>query len=436
MSRTNPGLLERLEHREYTGAEYSLGRFREVLSRLGDPHRVQRKVIHVAGTNGKGSVATYAARLLVAMGKRTGVYLSPHIHRVNERISIDDRMIPDRVLQAMVAKVRGVRGGTGLTYFEMLTAVMFLWFAERRVDAAVLEVGLGGSLDATNVIPRADVAVITSIGLDHTEILGRTESRIAREKAGIIKPGGVCLCGRLRPAALRVVSERCRCLGVSLRLLGRDFHVVGRHRDWQKRQLVFGYRGAGNLSGLRTDVLYTVQADNAALAIAAVESLGERVPVSAARRALRLVLPSRFEFVPREVADRLCPGIPLILDGSHNPPAIRNLADLLRASPWRRIAVCLTLMREKDEAGVLRELSRLRSRLALLVVYRLGMDRSRPARDLQRAAVCAGIGGDRVRRADDAGAALQTMRAFCREKRFDAVVCTGSQYAADRKSVV
>jgi len=430
MCRTNPGLLERLERREYTDAAYSLHRFCEVLARLGDPHRVQRKVIHVAGTNGKGSVATYAARLLTAMGMRTGLYLSPHIHRVNERISIDGRMIPDRVLQAMVAKVCGVRGGTRLTYFELLTAVMFLWFAERRVDAAVLEVGLGGSLDATNVIPRADVAVITSIGLDHTEILGRTEARIARDKAGIVKPGCVCLCGRLSREAMRVVADRCRSSGVPLRRLGRDFGTDGLCRDWRKRRLVFTYHGGCSIPGLCTDVLYRVQADNAALAIAAVESLGVQVAVSAARRALHVVLPARFEFVPARVADRICPGVPLILDGSHNPPAMKNLADLLRASPWRRIAVCLTLMREKDAAGILRELSGLRSRLVLLVVYRIGVDRARPADDLHRAAVRAGVGGDQVRRADDAGAALQTIRAFCRKHRLDAVVCTGSLYAA------
>src|SRR5207245_6334758 len=186
--------LEHLYRLERFGIKLGLDNIRRLLSLLGDPHR-GLKVLHVTGTNGKGSVCAYVASVLRNAGYRVGLYTSPHLVRFNERIQVDGGEIPDadvaRIYAEMQPAIAKTSGGSKVrqpTFFEVTTAMAFHYFAERRVDIGVIEVGMGGRMDATNVINPL-VAVLTRIGLEHTEHLGKTEDRIAREKAGIIKPG-------------------------------------------------------------------------------------------------------------------------------------------------------------------------------------------------------------------------------------------------------
>ncbi|TLZ56972.1 MAG: bifunctional folylpolyglutamate synthase/dihydrofolate synthase, partial [Methanobacteriota archaeon] len=187
-------LLNELYRLERFGIKLGLDTITELLGHMGNPHR-RFKTVHVTGTNGKGSVCAYVASVLRKAGHRTGLYTSPHLVRFSERIQVDGREISDadvaRIYQEMQPAIAKTSGGSKVrqpTFFEVTTAMAFHYFAERKIDIGVIEVGMGGRMDATNVINPL-VAVLTRIGLEHTEHLGKTEDRIAREKAGIIKPG-------------------------------------------------------------------------------------------------------------------------------------------------------------------------------------------------------------------------------------------------------
>lgn len=287
----------------------SLDTITRLCSAMGDPQHCA-PVIHITGTNGKGSTAQLATRLLMASGLRVGTYTSPHLERVNERMAIDATPISDAAFAEQVAAVSdlevlaGVRPG----YFDICTAAAFRWFCDEAVDAMVIEVGLLGTWDATNVVD-ARVAVITNIGLDHTEFAGPTLADIAREKSGIIKSGSAVVCGETRPDIVEVIA---RAQGASLLRRGIDFDV-------DSNQLALG----GRLVTLRTpttiypDVHVPLhgrhQADNAVVALTAVEAFFAR-PIewdvieeafSAAR------MPGRFEVLGHQPL--------VIVDGAHNP---------------------------------------------------------------------------------------------------------------------
>jgi dihydrofolate synthase/folylpolyglutamate synthase len=321
------------------GATFGLGRVRRLLAAVGSPHE-RLPVVHVAGTKGKGSTVAMLAEILGAAGHRVGRYSSPHVHRFEERICVGGRPIGQRDLLAAFAVVipavealdrdAAARGTRGPTWFEVVTAAAFVHFAHAAVDIVVLETGLGGRLDATNVC-RPLVSVITSVSLDHMALLGNTVGRIAAEKAGIIKRGRPVISGAVHPAARRVICDTAARRRSPLLQLGRDFRVSWRAAD-EADPLVGGYveitaprrlggtiiRGALALAGRH-------QADNAALAAVAALSLaaqGVRVPPGAIERGLaRTRLPARIERVAEEPT--------VVIDAAHNVASMRSLIDTL-----------------------------------------------------------------------------------------------------------
>ncbi|HEY5312158.1 MAG TPA: Mur ligase family protein, partial [Pirellulales bacterium] len=307
---------ERAMHVSYGERAYKLDRMRELLARLGDPQS-RLPIVHVAGTKGKGSTAAMTAAVLTAAGYRTGLYSSPHLHTIEERLAVDgqncsradfaqwlERLRP--IVESMDAAAARLPGECGPTYFELTTALALLYFADQRVDAAVLEVGMGGRLDSTNVcLPL--VSVITSISFDHTKQLGSTLAAIAGEKAGIIKPGIPIVSGVVPDEPREVIETVSLAAGSLLVQLGRDFDFAYHPPidcDRNEQPACFDYRYAAGPAGrhwndIELSLLGRHQAANAAVALAALEQLGERgfrIPESAVRAGLKRVRwPARVE---------------------------------------------------------------------------------------------------------------------------------------------
>jgi len=327
--------------------DLGLDRLRRVLERLKwQGPRVP--VIAVAGTNGKGSVSAYAASILAASGYRVGTFTSPHLRDYRERIRIHDRLVSADELTAAFDRIERARAEIGLTFFEFNTLAAFLIFEAADLDAWVLEVGMGGRLDAVNVVDP-DVAVVVSIGLDHQEFLGDSLDAIAREKAGIFRTGRPAILGsRDMPG---VVAGTALRLGASLKRLGIEFDQTRGSSGWR-------YRGTRwDLRDLPAPALLgDAQFDNAATAIAALEEIDARLPVAreAVERGLTQVrLVARFQVI--RSADAASPSF--ILDVAHNPAAARVLAGNLESSArsGRTLAVC-GILADKDAQGIAAEL--------------------------------------------------------------------------------
>ncbi len=318
---------------------FSLARMRRLLHDLGDPHR-RCPVVHVAGTKGKGSTVTMLAAILSEAGHRVGSYLSPHVHRVEERIRLDGLTISppdfaatlDIVIPAVERLDRAAarRGRLGPTWFEVMTALAFVHFAEERVDVAVLETGIGGRLDATNVCHPL-VTIITSISFDHIKLLGPTISRIAAEKAGIIKRRCPIISGAKQPAARRVIAETAARRRAPLLELGRDFTVrlvepLGRSDRLAGAEFEFDRRDGTPLRRYALRLAGRHQAENAALAIVGCEQLrsrGIRIADDAIDRGLaRATLAARIQTIARRPL--------IIVDAAHNVASMTALATTLR----------------------------------------------------------------------------------------------------------
>ena len=327
--------------------DLGLERLQRTLDRL-NWQRPAWPVITVAGTNGKGSCVALTARILAEAGYRVGTFTSPHLLRYNERIAVGGVDVSDDALMAAFERIDAARGEDTLTFFEFNAAAALLVFADAQPDAVVLEVGMGGRLDAVNVVD-ADVALVTSVDLDHCDWLGRDRESIGREKAGIFRAARPAIFGaRAMPAS---IGEHARQIGADLQQLGRDF-------DWVKSGERWSWRGrSGEQRDLPAPALHgEIQYDNAAAVLAALAALESRLRVSraAVERGLHTVtLPGRFQIVRRT---RPRP-IEWILDVAHNPAAARTLAAQLgaRETRGRTIAVC-GVLGDKDVEGIVTEL--------------------------------------------------------------------------------
>lgn len=330
----------------WQGHKPGLDRTRALLAALGDPHKGLR-FVHVAGTNGKGSTAAMLDSCLRCAGYRVGLFTSPYINRFNERIQVDGVPIPDGDLVRLVEQVRPAASAmTDVpTEFELITALGMLYFAQERCDIVVLEVGLGGALDSTNVIDPPACAVITALGMDHVKELGPTLADIAAAKAGIIKPGSPVVSYGGAPEADRVIADAAAACGAPLTVA--DFARLTLRGAGLEGQ-TFDYDG---LTGLTLPLLARYQPRNAVVAIEALRALrarGWQIPDSAIRQGLAQVRwPGRFELLRRDP--------PFLLDGSHNAHGMRATADSLRALfPGEKFVFLVSIMADKDADEMLR----------------------------------------------------------------------------------
>lgn len=292
---------------------------RKLLAALGNPQD-QVASIHVAGTNGKGSVCAFLASILFAAGHSVGQFTSPHLVNINERCVLNGLPISLTELSEFVQKVLFVAEREGITasFFEIVTAASFLAFAERRLDWMVIEVGLGGRLDATNVMQKPKASVITNIGYDHTQLLGDTLTLIAQEKAGILRPAVPVFCGAMPEEAQRVITECANSLGAPIRCFGKDFFVD------QKKKLVLVSQPQQSISVDRLSLLGQHQYLNAALAAEVASFLG--LTSKNIERGFEATLwPGRLEWIrPVQLANR-----EILLDGAHNPDGVKRLCEYL-----------------------------------------------------------------------------------------------------------
>ena len=338
-------------------AFYDLRRVEELLARLGNPHLGARSV-HIAGTNGKGSTAAMVASALIAAGYATGLYTSPHLHTWRERIRVNGKLISEGELAALVERLKpeveavNQKASYGqLTTFELLTALAFAHFKLKGVDFQVLEVGLGGKFDATNVI-QPEVCIITSISFDHTEVLGNSLAEIAAEKAGIIKPGCVVVTSPQPDEAGKVIEETCFGYGVELVRVGSDVTWQGLSSNLNRQ--LFQVKGRLGSYELSIPLLGDYQLGNATTAVAALEVLagkGFNISKDSITSGLAQVgWPGRLQILSHHPF--------LIVDGAHNPDSARRLKQSLEQYfDFDRAILIMGTSSDKDIAGIVSELA-------------------------------------------------------------------------------
>ncbi len=329
----------------WKGSKLGLERTRELLGKLGNPEK-KLKFIHIAGTNGKGSTAAMLASILEEAGYKVGLYTSPFINRFNERMQIDHEQIPDGELAELTERIRPLADAMedAPTEFELITALAMVYFADHRCDIVVLEVGMGGELDSTNVIDVPEAAVIAAMGLDHVRELGPTMADIARAKAGIIKSGGDVVSYGGNSEADPVFEQVCRERGA--RLHQPDFSAIV-PGSFSLEGQSFSY---GDLKDLRIPLAGEYQMKNAAVVLETVKVLqarGWRVTEEHIRRGLANTRwPARFEVLQKDPV--------FIVDGGHNPHGIRATAQSLeRLFPGRKFTFVTGVMADKDVESIL-----------------------------------------------------------------------------------
>lgn len=354
-------VLQRLMALHPKMIDLSLDRMLGLLERLGRPHLRLPPVVHVAGTNGKGSLVAYLRAIAEAAGYRVHAYTSPHLVRFNERIRLGGNLIGEADLTALLERIEGVNAGAPITFFEITTAAAFCAFAETPADLVLLETGLGGRLDATNVLPAPLLTAITPIGFDHQQYLGNTLAAIAGEKAGILKHARPCVVGPQPDEALAVIEARAEALQAPLFSCGRD---------WQAQMSAEGFVWvtAGERLHLPLPALPGEhQVRNAATAIACTRRLdGFHIPEAALRSGLLQVQwPARMQRLNHgPLLDLLPASTELWLDGGHNPMAGEALGQVLAhrrgaKTPPRPIYLICGMLNTKEAAGFLRPLAEL-----------------------------------------------------------------------------
>ena len=427
------GLINFERGSSYAAARLDLGPIRRLLARLGNPEK-SLSIVHVAGSKGKGSTCLLAEAILTAAGERVGTFTSPHLENWSERFRIGGQEAEGRLLAEAVEGVRphveALREDdpeSAPTFFDATTASALLLFARAGVSRVLLEVGLGGRLDSTNAVEPA-VTCVTAIELEHTEKLGRTIPAIAREKAGILKPGIPCIMGRLVPEAEAVVVERAEAVGAPLFRLGAEFEA---------RPLDAGERADCGISphtchafeycerdgfelALGLGVLGQHQVDNACMALAAVRRLNDwpdSVLAEAAREGLdAAVLPGRLE----RIKDDPC----ILVDSAHTPGSAASLSEVLSAIPAERRHLVISISRDKSVESILANL--------LVGTWSVWITRAESIRSMDPealATICRELSPEsEVRCIEDPAAALEA--AYAALQPGDLLCCAGSFYLA------
>ena len=346
---TSDRVLERVSRLHPKVIDLTLGRVERLLAALGHPERRLPPVVHVAGTNGKGSTIAMIRAGLEASGARVHVYTSPHLARFHERIRIAGDLVGEDRLIELIERCEAANGSEPITFFEITTAAAFLAFAEAPADYVLLEVGLGGRLDATNVVaPR--LCVITPVSIDHQQYLGETLGEIAGEKAGILKPGTPCVVGPQPAEAWDVIVDRAATVGAPLIAEGQDWQV------WEEHGRLAFQDMQGLLDLPRPVLIGAHQAANAGAALAALRALGADEAACEAAMT-RAEWPARLQRLRRgPLVEAAGPGAEVWLDGGHNAAAGIALAEALTRLPPRPLHLDCGMLSTKDVSGFLRPL--------------------------------------------------------------------------------
>jgi dihydrofolate synthase/folylpolyglutamate synthase len=372
-------ILERLKSLHPKAIDMSLDRVVGLMKALGDPQEALAPVVHVAGTNGKGSTIACLRAMLEAAGKRVHVYTSPHLVRFNERIRLAGAIIADSELAAILEEIERINAGAPITFFEVTTAAAFLAFARHPADYVLLETGMGGRLDATNLVRRPAVVALTPISFDHMQYLGDTLALIAGEKAGIMKPGVPTAIGVQPAEAAAVFERRAAELGVPLFRHGREW-------TFARTPAGFRYSGTATRELPAPALPGPHQYDNAALAVACAELVGLDARAIAAG-VTGAEWPARLQRLTRGPLAGLLPvGTELFLDGGHNDAAGEALAGWIAG---RKIDLVFGMLSTKDPASFLRHVAPFVRRVRAIPIS--GEPLSRPASEIAAAARQVGV---------------------------------------------
>ncbi len=367
-----PSSLEYLYGLQHFGIKLGLENTRRLLDRLDNPQQKLR-IVHIAGTNGKGSTAAALELILRSHGLRTGLYTSPHLHSFTERIRIDNRPISEAEVVSQTEAIRSCVADLTPTFFEFTTAMALRVFALQAVDWVILETGLGGRLDSTNVV-TPHLSIITPIALDHTAHLGERLVQVAAEKAGIIKPGVPVLSARQESEALEVLQAHADENSSPFFLAARDFH-------WDMPPRPFNYRGRTLLAELETGLAGLYQRENISVAIAAAEHLLGALDPAVTLEALSVLRwPGRLEW---------CGDI--LLDGAHNPHAALALAAYLAEQDLHDLIWVVALKADKDAQGILTPLL---AHSARVLVTELDAEESHSPGQIVRLSAAAGVAAE------------------------------------------
>jgi dihydrofolate synthase/folylpolyglutamate synthase len=401
--------LAYLEGLKLRGVQLGLGPISRLLDRLGNPQD-EYKTVLIGGTNGKGSTAAVLSSILAKEGIQVGLYTSPHLCDFRERIRVNGRMIEEEILCSLIDEVRG-KSKEDITYFEYATALAFLYFSRCKVDIAVIEVGMGGRLDATNLV-SPETSIITNISLEHQEYLGSDLKSITREKGGIIREGGICITASTSRKVIDTLQEICLQKGAVLYRVGKDMRV---RRSANGR---FSYHGINKrYRGLTLSLTGSHQIANAALALATVDLLagkGVSIGDTSVIEGVRDVRwEGRLELVSSDPR--------IVVDGAHNPAGIATLCkSLVSDFSYRRLIIVFGALRDKDYVGMLKRLLLLAD---TLILTRPRGERAAPADDLLSAI---SPYHDHIEVLEDSNEALA--RASLLAGRDDLICVTGSLY--------
>ncbi len=415
MTQTSDVILERMMALHPKVIDLTLDRVWRLLGAVGNPQDRLPPVIHIAGTNGKGSTQAMIRAGLEAGGAKVHAYTSPHLARFHERIRLAGALITEEALTDVLDRCYVANGPDPITYFEITTVAGLLAFAETPADYTLLEVGLGGRLDATNVIADPAITIITPVDLDHQQFLGDTLEAIAGEKAGIIKRGVPCVVGPQHDESMDVIEAKAEALGAPLLAYGQHWHV-GVERD---RLIYQDERGLLDLP--RPNLPGPHQVMNAGAAIAALRALDyDETACEAA--VTRATWPARMEKLTTGALVDLAAPAELWLDGGHNPAAGKALADTLRAQPVRPTHLICGMLNTKDIKGYLRHLAEVAETLTAVSIP--GETATIPAEETAEAAKAVGL---KARVASDVQAAIGAIVSEAPNAR---VLICGSLYLA------
>jgi dihydrofolate synthase/folylpolyglutamate synthase len=326
------------------GMHFGLERMEKMMEHLGNPHQ-KLKAIHITGTNGKGSTAMMIGSILKKAGYKVGVYTSPHLDDFRERIQINDKFISKEDVARITEKIKPItqktlaETGSNPTFFEVVTAIALKYFSDEGVDYLVLEVGLGGRLDATNVV-NSKVCIITNIDYEHTDILGNSLSSIAKEKGGIIKNGAFVITSETKKEVLHILEKICKEKNAKLFKIQKEFEITKIESDSEKN--IFNIESKFySYKKLIVPLIGEHQIINASMAIAAVKSLDKNIDKKSIQEGLvKTHWPGRLEIISRKPL--------IVMDAAHNPAAMRQLVNSLKLFNYKRMILVFGVMKDKD----------------------------------------------------------------------------------------